>query len=85
MSSDYEVVEIEGTEEKKLKRKVISKSDLQWFPKHYPAGKFDYELVKARIEKFQDAGDKLSVKVIKHNIKRVVRDNPHYAKFADLL
>ena len=38
--------------------------------------KFDYDVVKARIEKAEEAGFTDDVATIKRNIKRVCEDNP---------
>lgn len=83
--SDY--VKRKDAEEKadKATPRRVSKSNLQWKPKEYPVGKFDFDKVKARLEKFIEEGNKVSVKAMKDNIKRVVRDNPHYKDFAQLL
>ncbi len=50
---------------------------IAWYPKVYDDPfKFDYDVVKARIEKAQEAGYTDDVDCIKRNITRVVRDNP---------
>ena len=50
---------------------------MAWKPKVYDDPfKFDYDVVKARIEKAEDAGFTDDVATIKRNIKRVCEDNP---------
>lgn len=80
---DY-VERAEQSEKQAIPRKV-SKSNLQWQPKHYPAGKFDFDVTKERLQKLIESGDKVKIKTMKTNIKRLVRDNPHYNDFAQLL
>lgn len=80
---DY-VNRVEKSEKQEIPRKV-SKSNLQWQPKHYPVGKFDFDVTKERLQKLIESGDKVKIKTMKTNIKRLVRDNPHYNDFAQLL
>ena len=75
----------EEAEKKANAPRKVSKSNLQWQPRHYPLGKFDFNTVRERLIAKIEAGDKIAVTTIKKNIKRVVRDNPHYEEFAQLL
>ncbi len=60
---------------------------MQWKPKKYDDPfRFDYDKVKARIEKAEEAGFTDDVDTIKRNIKRVVADNPGmFDDFLDLV
>ena len=60
---------------------------MQWKPKVYnDPFKFDFEKVKARIEKAEEEGYTSDVETIKRNIKRVINDNPGmFDDFAELL
>jgi hypothetical protein len=61
----------------KIKYRGIDKdSTIVWKPKHYDVDKFDFDKVKARIEKCKEEGDKKALEVITKNIKRVCKDNP---------
>lgn len=83
---DYiEKVREEEAEKKASKPRVVSKSNLCWKPKHVAPGKYDFDVIKKRIEDKAEAGDTIAVKTIKKNIKQLVRDNPHYADFEQLL
>ena len=61
----------------KIRYRGIDKdSTIVWKPKHYDVDRFDFDKVKARIEKFKEEGDKEALKIITKNIKRVCKDNP---------
>ena len=60
-----------------IKYKGIAKdSTIVWKPKKYEVDAFDYDKVKARVEKCKEEGDKKALEVITKNIKRVCKDNP---------
>lgn len=81
--NDY--VERANESEKKPIPRKVSKSNLCWKPKHVAPGKYDFDVIKKRIEAKAEAGDTIAVKTIKKNIKQLVRDNPHYEDFSQLL
>lgn len=83
MITDY-VERVAESEKKAIPRKV-SKSKLCWKPKHVAPGKYDFNVIKERLEAKAEAGDTIAVKTIKKNIKQLVRDNAHYADFEQLL
>jgi len=61
-------------------------STVTWKPKIYPADKFDYEKVKARVEKYKEEGNKKGLKTMARNFERVCRDNPGvFDHFLELL
>lgn len=51
-------------------------STVVWKPKFYDADTFDFEKVKARLDKAVEDGNKEAVKTITRNIRRVCDDNP---------
>lgn len=62
----------------KIKYRGIAKdSTIEWKPKEYPVDKFDYDKVKARVERCKEEGDRKGLEVITKNIKRVCKDNPN--------
>jgi hypothetical protein len=74
----------------KLKYKGIGVDTLQnikWVPKIYnDPFKFDYDVVKQRIEDRRKSGYEDDVSTIKRNIKRVCEDNPGtFDDFLELL
>ena len=61
-------------------------STVTWKPKKFPADKFDFEKVKARVEKYKEEGNKKGLKTMARNFERVCRDNPGvFDHFLELL
>lgn len=61
----------------KIRYRGIDKdSTIVWKPKTYEVDRFDFDKVKARIERCKEEGDKEALKIITKNIKRVCKDNP---------
>jgi hypothetical protein len=74
---DYNIIKKTRT---KTKYKGIDSdilSTIKWYPKIYENPyKFDFDVVKKRIEDTRAAGYEDDVSTIKRNIKRVTEDNP---------
>ena len=57
-------------------RGIAKESTIVQKPKTYAIDAFDYDKVKARVEKCKEEGDNKALEVITKNIKRVCKDNP---------
>lgn len=59
-------------------------STVVWKPTIYPADKFDYDKIKARVAKMRDEGNKKGLETMKRNFEKVIKDNPgvfdHFAE-----
>ena len=61
-------------------------STVTWKPKIYPADKFDYDKIKARVEDLKEKKNKKGLETMKRNFERVCKDNPGvFDHFLELL
>jgi hypothetical protein len=57
-----------------------------WKPTIYPADKFDYDKIKARVADLKEKGNKQGLETMRRNFERVMADNPGvFDHFAELL
>lgn len=56
-----------------------------WRPKTYPANKFDFDKVSARMAKLKENNDKSGIEIMTANIERAVEDNPSMERFLTLI
>ena len=65
---------------------IARDSTVVWKPKIYPADKFDYEKIKAKVANLKENKNKKGLETLSRNLERVCRDNPGvFDHFLELL